>query len=180
MFETEWTVFLGGSWDPGLACRLREIWVIRSLAAARPQNPGCNWCCLKRSLLLKTASRPLSGCAVELMILLVDDEPQLRKIFARRLRQEGFQVTEAADGAEAVKLLNTTAFNLIITDLRMPKVDGVKLARWVRAKWPTLPIILLSGGHVLEEASDMVRENTHFIQKPFEPDTLIETVQRLI
>lgn len=115
------------------------------------------------------------------MILLVDDEPQLRKVFARRLRQEGYQVTEAADGAEAFELLNTAAFNLIITDLRMPKVDGVKLARLVRAKWPTLPIILLSGGHLPEEASDvMLRGNAHFIQKPLKPDSLIETVQRLI
>ena len=59
------------------------------------------------------------------MILLVDDEPQLRKVFARRLRQEGYQVTEAADGAETLELLNAAAFNFIITDLRMPKVDGV-------------------------------------------------------
>jgi CheY-like chemotaxis protein len=78
-------------------------------------------------------------------ILVVDDEPWSRKVVSRFLRKEGYEVTEANDGMEAINLFDNSQFDLVLSDIRMSGVDGVALALHVRSRKPTIPIILMTG-----------------------------------
>lgn len=80
-----------------------------------------------------------------LTILVVDDEPMVRDVTAMMLADEGHSVLEAADGVQALDLLQRTPVDLVITDINMPRLDGLGLAREVQARWPGVRILLVSG-----------------------------------
>ena len=113
------------------------------------------------------------------MILLVEDEAISRYSFAQILRLHGHEVMEAADGVKALTLLDEYAFDLIITDLALPRLDGFALVTRVREKWRNLPIVLLSG-YTAQYASGAFDGSTEFLPKPIDPSALIATVQRLL
>jgi CheY-like chemotaxis protein len=114
------------------------------------------------------------------MILLVEDEAIARCAFAQALRSEGHEVMEAADGNEALTLLEKSHFDLVITDMVMPKPNGLTLITKIRAKWPGTPILLMSA-YVSENAGKTILAGeAEFLHKPIEPATLITTVQRLL
>jgi CheY-like chemotaxis protein len=78
------------------------------------------------------------------MILLVEDEALARRAFAQILRFEGHEVMEAADGVEALILLEKYHFDLVITDLVMPNINGLSLIARIQVKWPKTAILLTS------------------------------------
>jgi len=77
-------------------------------------------------------------------ILLVDDEAGLRDLVKKYLMNAGFEVTEAADGLEADKRLDQDSFDLVILDVRMPKMDGISLCKKIRSENHSLPILFLT------------------------------------
>lgn len=79
-------------------------------------------------------------------ILLVDDNDVVRHALERVLRHAGHEVTEAADGNVALSLAGRGLFELVITDIVMPNVEGIELIRRLRKNVPSLPIIAISGG----------------------------------
>jgi two-component system, cell cycle sensor histidine kinase and response regulator CckA len=88
----------------------------------------------------------------EKMILFVEDDSLSRRAFAQILRAKGYQVAEAGNGAEALEILTTGAevltnepFDLVIADLVLPGLHGVNLVHQIRARWPKMPIIVISG-----------------------------------
>src|SRR5205807_8097508 len=85
-----------------------------------------------------TAVRPRAGARV----LVVDDETVVRDVIGSILRNAGVTVTEAPDGRAALEALRAEAFDLMITDLSMPEMSGIELAREARASTPSLPILL--------------------------------------
>jgi len=113
-------------------------------------------------------------------VLLVDDEPTVRRILRRTLERLGYAVQEAEDGAEALALLDEgTEVGLVLTDTVMPKVDGWELIREVRRRHPTLPIIRMSGfAEPPDEAHD--DQSDVFLAKPFDIGVLQQTVQNLM
>lgn len=113
------------------------------------------------------------------MLLLVEDEAIPRYAFAKLLRFHGHEVMEAKDGLEALTLLDKYAFDLIITDLVMPRLDGFALIAQLRERSPSLPIILLSG-YTAEYAAAAIEGATEFLPKPIDAPVLIATVQRLL
>jgi CheY-like chemotaxis protein len=119
------------------------------------------------------------------MILLVEDEPGSRYALARVLRGHGYDVREAADGNEALTLIQELLFgklsiDLVITDLRMPNETGLVLAAHIRGKWPRIPILLMSG-YLSEDAGKLVSEGlAEFISKPVDQPALVAAVQRLL
>jgi DNA-binding NtrC family response regulator len=114
------------------------------------------------------------------MILLVDDEPQLRYALARILRRHGYDVMEAANANEAIALLEKSPFDLVLTDLQMPGQSGLVLTARIRVKWPETPIIIMSG-HLSEAAGKIVAQGwVEFIHKPIESSTLISTIRHLL
>ena len=114
------------------------------------------------------------------MILIVDDEAGYREVLAKMLTKAGHRVVTAADGNEALRLLENSHFNLIISDVFMPNLNGYALAARIRAKDPNMPIILISGYLSQDTAKNILGGSTEFIAKPVNPELLIATVQRLM
>jgi CheY-like chemotaxis protein len=111
-------------------------------------------------------------------ILVVDDEPPYLAIITKFLHQGGYATTQASNGTEALNLLGKSLPNLIITDLRMPDLDGISLAEHVRVRWPDIPILLMSG--YLSETKRLLKGFAGFIQKPFDRATLMDIIQPLV
>lgn len=114
------------------------------------------------------------------MILLVEDEALARRAFAQILRFEGHEVMEAADGVEALILLEKYHFDLVITDLVMPNINGLSLIARIQVRWPKTAILLTSAYLTPEAAQVVLDGKPEFIHKPIDPPLLIETVQRLL
>jgi two-component system cell cycle sensor histidine kinase/response regulator CckA len=114
-------------------------------------------------------------------VLLVEDEDPVRLFGARALRSKGYKVIEARTGEAALKLLRTTTFDLLITDMVMPKVGGAEVIKAARAADPGLPVICISG-YTQESIAREVEsiENMHFLAKPFSLKQLAGTVKNAI
>jgi CheY-like chemotaxis protein len=117
------------------------------------------------------------------MILLVEDDVVTRYAFARLLRVAGHIVVEAADGAEALRLLDSHPFELVVTDFEIPAMNGFSLIGRIRERWPTMPIVLMSG-YLSQSAGDVIlREfgyDAKFVQKPVMASTLVAVVTNLL
>jgi DNA-binding NtrC family response regulator len=106
-------------------------------------------------------------------ILVVDDEAPLRSLFERVLKKEGYEVRPAASGDEALKLLETEWFDLVITDLKMPGMDGMELLAKGKSVNPTLPFIVLTAFGTVRSAVAAVKEGAYdYLVKPFDLEEL--------
>lgn len=116
-------------------------------------------------------------------ILTVDDAATMRKLIAFTLGAAGHQVLEAEDGVAALAALGKSAVDLIISDLNMPRMNGLELTRKIRAlpqcaKTPILIVTTESEANVKAEAKQAGA--TGWIVKPFEPAQLLAVVQRVL
>ena len=117
------------------------------------------------------------------LILVVDDEPSVRLVVQRALERQGYQVVVAADGAEAIALLDRylQEIRAIITDMMMPGMDGRTLARAVRGRHPHLPIIGMTGlADGVDGLAQPVPELTVLLTKPFNNVLLLDTLHHLL
>jgi two-component system, response regulator FlrC len=112
------------------------------------------------------------------MILFVEDDDATRYSFARLMRIAGHEVMEARNGDEGLALLAKHDFNLVITDLAMPKVTGFGLITEMRLKWPEIPVILVTAYLSPEAAKAVLQENVLFLPKPLDPRKLMASVER--
>jgi DNA-binding NtrC family response regulator len=135
---------------------------------------------LRQSTTGKISSEKARLCAErDKMILLVEDDAPSRRVLGQLLRAEGYKVMDAADGIAAVGLLNNGSFDLVISDLVLPNLHGLKRVNLIRARWPKMPIVLISG-YLPEAAGKIILEGlAEFIQKPIKPEILFSTVERL-
>jgi DNA-binding response OmpR family regulator len=100
-------------------------------------------------------------------VLIIDDEQDIIEILTLILQDEGMDVVAAADGAEALKLLNTRKFSGVISDLFMPNMDGLSLLKMVRASKNTVPFIFLSGFASSMDEHEMINYGAYeLIHKP--------------
>ena len=113
-------------------------------------------------------------------ILIVDDEPDVRLVLQDLFTSRGYQVSEAADGKEALKLLETEAPDLILSDYRMPEMDGIELLKATQSICPDTMRILLTAHGDLNVAMDAINQaNVYkFISKPWNNNVLTLTIQR--
>jgi nitrogen regulation protein NR(I) len=106
-------------------------------------------------------------------ILIVDDEPSIRKVLGAHLRRDGYDVTVAASGVEAIETLQEEGADLVITDLRMPGMDGLELLRWVKQSYPGLPVIMLTAHGTVDSAVEALKRGAQdYLTKPFDQDEL--------
>ena len=102
-------------------------------------------------------------------ILIVDDEPSIRRVLAAHLRRDGFQVVAAEHGAEAIELLEAQPYHLLVTDLQMPELGGLELLAWCRAELPELPVIIITAYGTVHSAVEALKLGAHdYITKPFD------------
>ena len=103
-----------------------------------------------------------------LHVLVVDDEPRIRTMLRRYLVEEGFKVSDAADGADMRAVLAREVINLVLLDLMMPGEDGLSLARHIR-QCSEIPIIMLTGkGDLIDRVAGLETGADDYITKPFE------------
>jgi two-component system cell cycle sensor histidine kinase/response regulator CckA len=127
------------------------------------------------------AEAPPPVAAVDGPVLLVDDEPTLLRVARFGLQQAGFKVEVAGDAEEALRRIEAGLVpGLVATDVAMPGMDGLELARAVRARHPAVPILLLSGYSASTVDSDLAGEGMHFLAKPYTPDSLLAAVEKAL
>jgi DNA-binding NtrC family response regulator len=113
-------------------------------------------------------------------IVLADDELNLRKVLGAILHRDGYSVVEATDGEQALSLIDSSVA-AIITDLRMPKLDGMGLLRRVSVDYPEVPVIMITAHGSVDSAVEAVKLGAFdYIEKPFEQTQIRQVVEKAI
>ncbi|MCP4273316.1 MAG: response regulator [Gammaproteobacteria bacterium] len=120
----------------------------------------------------------------EQTILLIEDDKQFRNFVKEVLLAEGYTVLQAEDGSHGVEMIKEHDPDLIITDLLMPRKDGIRLITETRSSHPHIPIIAMSGGTSLFSPAFLEAANTlgasHTLDKPFTDDALLVLVNKYL
>jgi chemosensory pili system protein ChpA (sensor histidine kinase/response regulator) len=132
---------------------------------------------------VKAPKANASKVAVKRRVLVVDDSLTMRKVLARLLEREGFEVLVAKDGLDAMQLLQETTPDVILTDIEMPRMDGFGLARNIRddARTVHTPLIMISS-RTADKHQNLAKDIgvDAFFGKPVQDDDLINKVNELI
>lgn len=114
-------------------------------------------------------------------ILLIDDEKSIRNVLRDILLHEGYQVEEAADGEKGIQQLKEKTFDLVLCDIKMPKMDGLEVLQQIMHLHPDLPVIMISGHGTIETAVDAVKKGAYdFIAKPPDLNRLLITIRNAL
>jgi two-component system response regulator FixJ len=114
-------------------------------------------------------------------IFFVDDEPNIRQVIAKTLEQSGLHVTCFACPTECLENLSAHRCDLLITDLRMPKMGGIELAREIKHRCPWMPVLILTGFGDIPTAVKAIKAGAvDFIEKPLDKKSFVRTVKSLL
>jgi len=116
-------------------------------------------------------------------ILIVDDEESIRKALRLTLKKSGYDVAEADDGGTGIDVIgsddNPLMVDVIICDLRMPKINGLEAIAFFRRQYPSVPVIVLTGYPDIDLATSLLKQGViDYIVKPVDKDTLIAAVEK--
>ncbi|MDB4941855.1 MAG: two component, sigma54 specific, transcriptional regulator, Fis family [Labilithrix sp.] len=114
-------------------------------------------------------------------VLIVDDEPNLRKILAAQLSRDGYEVLLAEDGEQGLTMLRENHIDLVVTDLKMPKVDGMTLLREALRETPELPIVMITAHGTVDTAVEALKLGAFdYLTKPFDKDEVRQVVAKAL
>jgi nitrogen regulation protein NR(I) len=114
-------------------------------------------------------------------VLIVDDEPNLRKILAAQLSRDGYDVMVAEDGEQGLTMLRENHIDLVVTDLKMPKVDGMTLLREALRESPDLPIVMITAHGTVDTAVEALKLGAFdYLTKPFDKDEVRQVVAKAL
>jgi two-component system, cell cycle response regulator CpdR len=114
-------------------------------------------------------------------ILLAEDDETMRSFLCRSLEKAGFEVTSVANGIEALPHLATGNFDLLLTDIVMPGMDGIELARRATKMYPNISVMFITGfAAVAMDRKSERPENSKLLQKPFHLKDLVDQVERFL
>jgi response regulator RpfG family c-di-GMP phosphodiesterase len=109
-----------------------------------------------------TAAQPPVNC------LVVDDEPRLRQVLLHLMRTDGFRCFEAGNGVEALEILERQEVSLVMSDMRMPRMDGIELLKQIRARWPDTGVVMITAVADVEVAVSCLASGAmDYLTKPF-------------
>lgn len=122
-----------------------------------------------------------SGQTYQGGILVVDDEPDIRRVVRMALEKLNYYVIEAEDGQQAITLLNEgehpMVIDVIITDIRMPNINGIEAMDYLQREYPSVPLIVLTGFPDLDLAMQLMKQGvTDYLVKPVEQEKLASAV----
>lgn len=111
-------------------------------------------------------------------VLIIDDEPAIRKALKEILEYESFEVAEAEDGTAALKLVEKETFDLIFCDIKMPRMDGIEVLTKMKEKGVETPIVIMTGHGTVETAVEALKKGAYdFIQKPLDLNRILVTLR---
>ncbi len=114
-------------------------------------------------------------------ILVVDDEDALRTVLSSELESEGYVVATAGDGDEAISILQGKSFDLVLLDIKMPRVDGFEVLRFIKERYPATKVIMLTGFADLKNAIESKKLGAEdFVSKPYDLVDLLTTIERVL
>jgi len=113
-------------------------------------------------------------------ILVVDDEPTVTEVVSIYLKRAGYQVVVAGDGEAALDVLENQSPDLVVLDLTLPKVDGLEITRWIRARGDTPIIMLTARREELDRILGLELGADDYVVKPFSPQELVSRVKAVL
>jgi len=114
-------------------------------------------------------------------ILVVDDDPLIRGSLYEMLKGQRYDVEMAADGAEAMDHLKRREFQLVLSDWKMPQVDGLSLLAHIRGQYPDISVVLITGFGTINSAVEAIRQGAFdYLAKPIQPEELEAVIQRAL
>ena len=136
---------------------------------------------IDQSRLLKMIDE-IAGSIDSPVALVVDDDRDVVKVLSETLRKKGFSVMAAYDGTEAIAALEKRMPDIIVTDLKMPKMDGYDLIHKVKTTeaWKEIPILVMTAYRIDRSRVDILELAAHRLHKPFSPEMIADEVEALI
>jgi DNA-binding NtrC family response regulator len=113
-------------------------------------------------------------------ILVVDDEPGIRETYAAIFRIRGYEVLTAKDGVEALEILSTTRAHVLVSDLKMPRMNGFELLSVVRDRFPEMGVIAISGHYAINSQQENLMTDAFFAKGGEGPDALLKKIAELM
>ena len=114
-------------------------------------------------------------------ILIVDDEQKMRHLLSIILEREGYGVHQAGDGREALEMLTHRLFDMVISDIKMPRMDGLELLNAMKSEKISCPVVFITAFATVDSAVDAMRKGAvDYITKPFESERILLTVERTL
>ncbi len=114
-------------------------------------------------------------------IVVIDDEEIVRISCSRTLKPEGHDVRLAKNGQEGLSMLAAEPADLVLTDLKMPEIDGIDVLTVVKKEWPSTEVIIMTGYQTVETAVKSIKLGAFdYIEKPFTPDSLLAVVTKAL
>ncbi len=121
------------------------------------------------------------GKGAQKRLLIVEDDAEMRRLLMDEMVEEGYNVTPAADGSEAALLVTRQAFDLVITDMKMPRLGGLELLPLIRKTAGGTPVVMITAfGDWTSFIEAHERGATEFISKPFQMQQFKDTIRRLL
>src|SRR3954452_2365020 len=112
-------------------------------------------------------------------LLLVDDDPDLLRLLAIRLKANGYDVNAVDSGQKALASIGASRPDLVLTDLRMDGMDGMALFQEIQASYPGLPVIILTAHGTIPDAVDATRRGVFgYLTKPYDAEELLMQIER--
>jgi len=115
-------------------------------------------------------------------ILIVDDEKRMAESIKDYFQPEGLESDLASNGLEGKRKLEENAYDALVSDLRMPGMDGMQLLRWVKEEGPEIPVIMISAHGDIRDAVEAMREGAYdyLVKTPLTPDELLLKVRKAV
>ena len=114
-------------------------------------------------------------------ILTIDDELIIRISCERTLSSGGYDAKSASSGKEGIEILRNERFDLVLLDLKMPDMDGMDVLKLIRATWPDIKVIIITGYGADTTAEQTMKHGAHYLlEKPFIPDKLLAVIKEAL
>ncbi|VAX26585.1 hypothetical protein MNBD_NITROSPIRAE02-1307 [hydrothermal vent metagenome] len=112
-------------------------------------------------------------------VLVIDDEAIVRISCQRVLTPEGYEVVATSRGDEAIKLLENEHFDVVLTDLKMPDMDGIEVLKTIKERWPDIQVIIITGYGTISTAVEAIKLGAfEYVEKPFTPEDILNVVTK--
>ncbi len=118
-------------------------------------------------------------------VLVVDDEPDVRKAVRLTLTKAGYEVVEAEDGQKGIEAIksgyNPLKLDVVICDIQMPKINGMEAVAYFRSQFPSVPVVVITGKPNLQGATTLFKQGiVEYLLKPVAPEKLVEVVNKAV